>query len=510
MFCRNCAYELSPKAIACPQCGIPPLKGNEYCNNCGSSTHPEAIICVKCGIGLKKSLFPNNSSVMNEAIKQPVFWASIVLIIAFFLPWLDLLIITISGWQMKDLARFAKLSDEAFEINSLVYLIYLLPILGALIISSFFTENEFIQHRLKTFKILVGLYPFLFLMMLLGNSGFKIIDYLAYGFIITLIAGAYIFYNGVKAQKSAIEPKKKDPRVPEIVIEKNIIPHPTKGDSQTLLEKDSYIYTTDDSYNAEYDKLFNSNKKTTRVKFILIIIGLVVITGIILFFTSPNNETENSKTSSETITALAPQPLSTVNKSTEDETQPTNQYNNIADANLTYQPYLIIVQRAYFYASPDFSARLNSFVVSGQTIKACCLTNSFYYAVFLNSQGQQTEGYINQGDLEPSESTSQQQESFTGFFQGVRIFCDDDDYWKYEVEIEKNKIILKLYPGDKNENFVDKSRASEIIQGSIKNDQIITKDSPDYLTNRFKLVNNILYEVNNEGGLNEYKICEMR
>lgn len=293
MFCRNCAYELSPKAIACPQCGIPPLKGNEYCNNCGSSTHPEAIICVKCGIGLKKSLFQNNSSVMNEAIKQPVFWASIVLIIAFFLPWLDILIIKISGWEMKDLVRLEKLTDETFETSSLVYLIYLLPILGALICSSFFTENEFIQRKLKTFKILAGLYPFLFLLMLLGNRGFKIIDFLAYGFIITLIAAAYLLYDGIIMSKPPkILKNNQEPIRIQHDSGKEIIINQNNEEIVTPLDQSNKLLTTD-SYNAEYDKLFNSNKKTSWVKLISVIALIALIIGTIIFLNTRTSNSEN-------------------------------------------------------------------------------------------------------------------------------------------------------------------------------------------------------------------------
>jgi competence protein ComGC len=50
MHCRNCNNDVSPEAIACMKCGVPPLKGKNFCNNCGASTHPEAILCVSCGV----------------------------------------------------------------------------------------------------------------------------------------------------------------------------------------------------------------------------------------------------------------------------------------------------------------------------------------------------------------------------------------------------------------------------------------------------------------------------
>lgn len=56
MYCRNCSNEVSPQAIACPKCGVPPLKGKNFCNSCGTQTHPDAIICVHCGVSLQKPI----------------------------------------------------------------------------------------------------------------------------------------------------------------------------------------------------------------------------------------------------------------------------------------------------------------------------------------------------------------------------------------------------------------------------------------------------------------------
>lgn len=56
MYCRNCSTELSPEAIACTNCGVPPMKGKNYCYNCKSETHQEAIICVNCGVSLKNTI----------------------------------------------------------------------------------------------------------------------------------------------------------------------------------------------------------------------------------------------------------------------------------------------------------------------------------------------------------------------------------------------------------------------------------------------------------------------
>jgi hypothetical protein len=67
MYCRNCSNEVSPQAIACPKCGVPPLKGKNYCNACGTQTHPDAVICVHCGVGLQ---IPVSKPMMNVNIDK--------------------------------------------------------------------------------------------------------------------------------------------------------------------------------------------------------------------------------------------------------------------------------------------------------------------------------------------------------------------------------------------------------------------------------------------------------
>ena len=54
MFCRNCGQPVDEKAIACPQCGVPPSMEKKFCSNCGTPTQPNQILCVKCGVSLAK------------------------------------------------------------------------------------------------------------------------------------------------------------------------------------------------------------------------------------------------------------------------------------------------------------------------------------------------------------------------------------------------------------------------------------------------------------------------
>lgn len=54
MFCRSCAKEVSPQAVACPACGFPPLAGTAHCQNCAAATQPGQVLCTACGFTLQK------------------------------------------------------------------------------------------------------------------------------------------------------------------------------------------------------------------------------------------------------------------------------------------------------------------------------------------------------------------------------------------------------------------------------------------------------------------------
>ncbi|MBB5038983.1 NINE protein [Prosthecobacter dejongeii] len=59
MFCRTCAKELPENAVACIQCGCPPLIGKKHCQSCGAETLEHAVICVKCGCSLHTRSLPS-------------------------------------------------------------------------------------------------------------------------------------------------------------------------------------------------------------------------------------------------------------------------------------------------------------------------------------------------------------------------------------------------------------------------------------------------------------------
>lgn len=94
------------------------------------------------------------------------------------------------------------------------------------------------------------------------------------------------------------------------------------------------------------------------------------------------------------------------------------------------------------------------------------------------------------------------------WFTGTKKFCDGLGAWYYKVTIIKNEITLKRYADKKNQYYKNMVTPVETIQGFIQEAKIVTKDTPEYKTNRFKFEEGILYEVNNEGGYNAYQECQ--
>jgi RNA polymerase subunit RPABC4/transcription elongation factor Spt4 len=60
MYCRNCANEVSEKAIACPKCGVNPLAENKFCPSCAAVTNENQVICTQCGTSLSRNSHVDN------------------------------------------------------------------------------------------------------------------------------------------------------------------------------------------------------------------------------------------------------------------------------------------------------------------------------------------------------------------------------------------------------------------------------------------------------------------
>jgi hypothetical protein len=99
-------------------------------------------------------------------------------------------------------------------------------------------------------------------------------------------------------------------------------------------------------------------------------------------------------------------------------------------------------------------------------------------------------------------------DSASRLFTGTKNFCDSEKAWRWDVTIKNDSITLKMFAGSANDYHKNKSKPVEVIKGIVLNGKIITKDPPQYLTNRFKFENGILYEMNNEGDYNDFPECK--
>jgi hypothetical protein len=83
-------------------------------------------------------------------------------------------------------------------------------------------------------------------------------------------------------------------------------------------------------------------------------------------------------------------------------------------------------------------------------------------------------------------------------FTGTKKFTDGS--WNYVVTIKQDSITLKLYPSATNTYQKNKTKAQAVVKGTVKEGQIATSSDRSY-----KIEKGNLYELNNEGGWNEYK-----
>jgi hypothetical protein len=111
------------------------------------------------------------------------------------------------------------------------------------------------------------------------------------------------------------------------------------------------------------------------------------------------------------------------------------------------------------------------------------------------AHAKEISGYINR---KYNSSKEGQNKAVNSLFTGTKRFTDGEA-WDYVVTINKGNITLKLYPSVKNSYYKDKTKAKAVVTGKIKDGKIITTSDREY-----KYENNNLYEMNNEGGWNEY------
>ena len=175
MYCRNCSYEVSPLAIACPKCGVPPMKGNRFCFSCGASTDEKAIICVSCGMGLKQNSSDNINFIQSWS--KYSYSTYIVILLFSLLPFINIKCIgnhveSITGLNMaigaerqynkteaytnvygQESERYVTNTESLFSWD--IALFYLTVIISLLLIAGTTSLNKFKSARNWTIASLI-------------------------------------------------------------------------------------------------------------------------------------------------------------------------------------------------------------------------------------------------------------------------------------------------------------------------------------------------------------------
>lgn len=112
---------------------------------------------------------------------------SIILVVAFFLPWVDFSFITFSGYELpKAIHQLSTIGGGGSSLIFLVYLVYLIPIFSILNIASDFKLISFSQS-FKKFDFYLAVLLCIYIIYTAIERGTDIISFLGIGFFVTSI-----------------------------------------------------------------------------------------------------------------------------------------------------------------------------------------------------------------------------------------------------------------------------------------------------------------------------------
>lgn len=516
-FCRTCQNKIVAQAVICTSCGCKPRAGKSYCFSCGEATHAHAQLCTKCGVSLQDR-FSGSDLLQQEAFRSPVFWAAVFVVIAFFLPWFNFFVIEISGWELRDLVRYIKSEKEDFEAGTFLNLMYFLPVSSGLIISSFFTQNSFIQNRVRSWKILTGLYPYLFVLTILIGGKDGVSDYFAYGLYITLASSGFLLYNGIRHRRSVISFVDTGAGFDTSISTLQIKTTPSQPEAKrpTTLQEESTVGIVE-KQGAAVDhaadiSIVNEERPPRKPGRLLLISALLIFllgsSFLIYVWSRPQQESVVASVSTDTV---------------------SNNYDNLTSGEENRDPIITRANRRLQYLYHTNAGLIGLFDDGTASVCARCdlapanveaLANERPFAYFEEMDGyvmvdgsQRLNFYIN-GQLSSEWAMYNYdwkldiEADTAGFpFQGSRMYCDEEQIWSYLVTITGDRITLELYKNEGQGNTPVRSNSESEINGKIVSGRIITSDASEYLADRFSMENGVLYEVNNEGGKNPYYPC---
>jgi hypothetical protein len=114
---------------------------------------------------------------------------SIMLLIAFFMPWADLRFISFNGFDLpSSLIQFSQLSLTESETNVLTatYAIYLIPLFSFITIIGSFFQIPF-SNKIQKVEYYLGLIFSILIIIALSNMNNRVFSFLGIGFYLTII-----------------------------------------------------------------------------------------------------------------------------------------------------------------------------------------------------------------------------------------------------------------------------------------------------------------------------------
>lgn len=534
MYCRNCSNEVAPQAIACPKCGVPPLKGKNFCNSCGKETHPDAIICIHCGISLQKTPMNMNIDKKNLlGVWSKYSYSNYVLILLISLmPFVNFKctnekVLSLTGYNLAvgkertytktvDYGMYGshdwKKKETIFSLDICIFYVSILSCL-VLLITSYRRKFKYARN-ITIVSLLILIEWYIFTSIRISDIDLGMID-------VSFGAGYWLTLVVCILSLIMLTYYLKEHKETEILQEPLITPQPFQAEElKTTLSTEPIVTKSIGEYVAPvYSEMEEEYPITKSNKSKYIIGGLITIIVILLVLFLFQREQTNNTTSIQEDSVDAVQKTDT--SSISNNTVLTN--NNSENSNTTLKNERKL---KYLFAS---NGGLLGFYDDGTvaTCPRCDLIKENIDALNskeVNAKYESKNGYLlmnnermdiyTNGEISKDWAMVDYKwlvdisgQNSSSLFQGTKKFCDDTNSWYYLVTISQNSITLKSFPGSENSAYSDKSKPKEIVKGIIKDGKIVTKDASEYLTNRFKFEDGVLSEVNNEGSFNDYKEC---
>tara|TARA_A100001234_G_C12472146_1_gene319786 strand:+ start:164 stop:607 length:444 start_codon:yes stop_codon:yes gene_type:complete len=116
---------------------------------------------------------------------------AIVLLVAFFLPWVSFFGMSVSGYSIPGIAsglgQFGSaMSGEAASVPWQVYLVYLVPLTAIGVLVTDFLKTD--ENIARIVSILAGVVPLAGVIYMLIESGGELFSYLGFGAYLTILA----------------------------------------------------------------------------------------------------------------------------------------------------------------------------------------------------------------------------------------------------------------------------------------------------------------------------------